>query len=253
MEENQTDQSMSESSTSGTDELGEELKPWIHDLFDIRVIMFLLSIGVIAMTVTVLLLSSEEESGEGGPSNQNNSARIDPLSETGAIEGSEATSAVELEPAEVVDLNVVDLNVESSEAVDAGKPEFSKLTVRQESDGSFNLPIRSAKVAGCEVRSSGISNWSNDSEARWDLGIQDRRTGYFRCYITYRSKYEGSLDICLGDRRPVTFYALPQDSDFTEQLMVRLDKPERPTLALIAKEIDPNSDLIITRIRMVPR
>ena len=67
MAENQTDQSMSESSTSGTDELGEELKPWIHDLFDIRVIMFLLSIGVIAMTVTVLLLSSEEESGEGGP------------------------------------------------------------------------------------------------------------------------------------------------------------------------------------------
>jgi hypothetical protein len=51
----------------------------------------------------------------------------------------------------------------------------------------------------------------------------------------------------------VTFYAFPQDSDFTEQLMVRLDKPERSTLALIAKEIDPNSDLIITRIRMVPR
>ena len=155
MEENQTDQSMSESSTSGTDELGVELKPWIHDLFDIRVIMFLLSTGVIAMTVTVLLLSSEEESGEGDPSNQNNSARIDPLSETGAIEGSEATSAVELEPAEVVDLNVVDLNVESSEAVDAGKPEFSKLTVRQESDGSFNLPIPGLAIGPTIARRGG--------------------------------------------------------------------------------------------------
>ena len=75
----------------------------------------------------------------------------------------------------------------------------------------------------------------------------------FRCFITYRSKYEGRLDICLGDRNPVTFYALPQDSDFTEQVMVRLDKPERPTLALIAREIDPNADLIIKRIRLVPR
>lgn len=245
MEENQTKPSMSQSSTLGSDELDVELEPWIHDLFDIRVIMFLLSLGVVVMTVTVLLHSGDDDVGEGGPSNQPQRA---PHSKTGLLGVSGDGSAVEVGPAKNVDQAV-----ESSETVNAGKPSYSKGTVRQEADGSFNLPLRSARVTGCESKSSGISSWTSDGEARWDLGIEDRRTGYFRCYITYRSRYEGSLDICLGDRRPVTFYAFPQDSDFTEQLMVRLDKPERSTLALIAKEIDPNSDLIITRIRMVPR
>ena len=248
MEENQTEPSMSQSSTPGSDELDVELKPWIHDLFDIRVIVFLLSTGVIAMTVTVLLLSGDDDVGEGGPSNQPTLTQIAPGSKTGLLEGSGDGSAVEVGPAKNVDQEV-----ESSETVNAGKPPYSKGTVRQEADGSLNLPLRSARVTGCESKTSGISSWTSDGEARWDLGIEDRRTGYFRCYITYRSRYEGSLDICMGDRRPVTFYAFPQDSDFTEQLMVRLDKPERPTLALIAKEIDPNSNLIITRIRMVPR
>lgn len=248
MEENQTEHSRSQSCTSGSDELDVELKPWIHDLFDIRVIMFLLSTGVIAMTATVLLLSGDDDVGERGPSIQANSAEIASRSKTEPLEGSGDGSAIEVGPAEIVEPAL-----ESAGAVNAGKPQYSKGTVRQESDGSFNLPLRSARVTGCEAKSSGISSWASDGEAKWDLGIEDRRTGYFRCYITYRSRYEGSLDVCLGDRKPVTFYAFPQDSDFTEQLMVRLDKPERPTLALIAKEIDPNSNLIITRIRMVPR
>jgi len=242
MEQNHTDQAMSQSASTGPDEVDAELKPWIHDLLDIRVVVFLVSTGVIAMTMTVLLLSNEDEAGEIDPAGQTNSAGADMVPD-----GGEA-SVITVKSAGGGELEVVDSMPE-----DASKPKVSKLTVRQESDGSFNLPIRLAKVAGCEAKSSGISGWSNDGEARWELAIEDRKTGYFRCFITYRSKYEGSLDICLGDRRPVKFYALPQDTDFTEQVMVRLGKPESPTLALIAKEIDSNSDLIITRIRMVPR
>jgi hypothetical protein len=242
MEQNQTDQATSQSASSGTDEIDAELKPWIHDLLDIRVIMYLVSTGVIAMTATVLLLSNEDEVGEINPAGQTSTVGADVVRD-----GGEA-SAVAVNSADGGESEVVDSMPEN-----ASEPKVSKLTVRQESDGSFNLPIRLAKVSGCEAKSSGISGWSIDGKARWELAIEDRKTGYFRCFITYRSKYEGSLDICLGDRRPVKFYALPQDSDFTEQVMVRLGKPESPTLSLIAKEIDSNSDLIITRIRMVPR
>lgn len=244
MEENYTEPSLSQSAPTHSDELDAELKPWIHDLLDIRVIMFLVSTGVIAMTATILLLSGEDEVGEGDPANQANLAGVNSI---GEIEEVEASVAEEKPSGGVA------LEVENATSLDGDKPGISKLSVSQETDSSFNLPIRLAKVTGCEAKTSGISSWSNEAEAKWDLAIEDRKTGYFRCFITYRSKYEGSLDICLGDRRPVTFYVLPQDSDFTEQVMVRLGKPESPTLALVAKEIDPNSDLIITRIRMVPR
>ena len=248
MEENQTDQSISQTSTSRTDEQDVELKPWIHDLFDIRVIVFLVSTGVIAMTATVLLLSKEDKNGGSDPASQANPAQVDLPTEVGALSNTTGPPLIESKPAEVSESTM-----EKSEKEGGDKAGFSKLSIRQESDGSFNLSIRSAKVTGCQAKSSGISGWSNEGEVRWDLAIEDRKTGYFRCFITYRSKYEGRLDICLGDRNPVTFYALPQDSDFTEQVMVRLDKPERPTLALIAREIDSNADLIIKRIRLVPR
>ena len=252
MEENHTESRMPEAASSGDSELDIELKPWFHDLLDIRVIMFLVSTAVIAMTATVLLLSNDDEAGESNPSGQTRSVGVVPVGvdPVGADEDLEErkASVVADEPAQDAGGTV-----EDSVSLDNGESGISKSTVRQESDGSLNLPIRSAKVAGCEAKSTGISAWSSSGEAKWDLAIEDRKTGYFRCFITYRSKYEGSLDICLGDRRPVTFYALPQDTDFTEQVMVRLGKPENSTLALIGKEIDPNSDLIITRVRLVPR
>lgn len=247
MEENHTESRMPEAASSGDSELDIELKPWFHDLLDIRVIMFLVSTAVIAMTATVLLLSNDDEAGESNPSDQTRSVGVDPVGADEDLEERKA-SVVADEPAQKAGGTV-----EDSVSLDNGESGISKSTVRQESDGSLNLPIRSAKVAGCEAKSTGISAWSSSGEAKWDLAIEDRKTGYFRCFITYRSKYEGSLDICLGDRRPVTFYALPQDTDFTEQVMVRLGKPENSTLALIGKEIDPNSDLIITRVRLVPR
>ncbi len=247
MEENHTVPGMLEEDSSGDRELDIELKPWFHDLLDIRVIMFLVSTAVIAMTATVLLLSNDDEAGESNTSGQTRSVGVDPVGADEGLEGGKA-SVVADEPAQKVGVAV-----EDSVPPDDGESRVSKLTVRQESDGSLNLPIRLAKVTGCEAKSSGISDWSSAGEAKWDLAIEDRKTGYFRCFITYRSKYEGSLDICLGDRRPVAFYALPQDTDFTEQVMVRLGKPDNSTLALIGKEIDPNSDLIITRIRLVPR
>lgn len=247
MEENHTESRMPEAASSGDSELDIELKPWFHDLLDIRVIMFLVSTAVIAMTATVLLLSNDDEAGESNPSGQTRSVGVDPVGADEDLEERKA-SVVADEPAQEAGGIV-----EDSVSLDNGESGISKSTVRQESDGSLNLPIRSAKVAGCEAKSTGISAWSSSGEAKWDLAIEDRKTGYFRCFITYRSKYEGSLDICLGDRRPVTFYALPQDTDFTEQVMVRLGKPENSTLALIGKEIDPNSDLIITRVRLVPR
>ena len=267
MEENHTESRMPEAASSGDSELDIELKPWFHDLLDIRVIMFLVSTAVIAMTATVLLLSNDDKAGESNPSGQTRSVGVVPVGvdpvgvdpvgvdpvgvdPVGADEDLEErkASVVADEPAQDAGGTV-----EDSVSLDNGESGISKSTVRQESDGSLNLPIRSAKVAGCEAKSTGISAWSSSGEAKWDLAIEDRKTGYFRCFITYRSKYEGSLDICLGDRRPVTFYALPQDTDFTEQVMVRLGKPENSTLALIGKEIDPNSDLIITRVRLVPR
>ena len=252
MEENHIESRMPEAASSGDSELDIELKPWFHDLLDIRVIMFLVSTAVIAMTATVLLLSNDDEAGESNPSGQTRSVGVVPVGvdPVGADEDLEErkASVVADEPAQEAGGIV-----EDSVSLDNGESGISKSTVRQESDGSLNLPIRSAKVAGCEAKSTGISAWSSSGEAKWDLAIEDRKTGYFRCFITYRSKYEGSLDICLGDRRPVTFYALPQDTDFTEQVMVRLGKPENSTLALIGKEIDPNSDLIITRVRLVPR
>ena len=107
MEENQTEPSMSQSSTPGSDELDVELKPWIHDLFDIRVIVFLLSTGVIAMTVTVLLLSGDDDVGEGGPSNQPTLTQISPGSKTGLLEGSGDGSAVEVFPGMVASLDVL--------------------------------------------------------------------------------------------------------------------------------------------------
>lgn len=247
MEENHTESRMPEAASSGDSELDIELKPWFHDLLDIRVIMFLVSTAVIAMTATVLLLSNDDEAGESNPSGQTRSVGVVPVGADEDLEERKA-SVVADEPAQDAGGTV-----EDSVSLDNGESGISKSTVRQESDGSLNLPIRSAKVAGCEAKSTGISAWSSSGEAKWDLAIEDRKTGYFRCFITYRSKYEGSLDICLGDRRPVTFYALPQDTDFTEQVMVRLGKPENSTLALIGKEIDPNSDLIITRVRLVPR
>ncbi|MGB2498117.1 MAG: hypothetical protein ACPIA2_00370 [Mariniblastus sp.] len=247
MEENHTESRMPEAASSGDSELDIELKPWFHDLLDIRVIMFLVSTAVIAMTATVLLLSNDDEAGESNPSGQTRSVGVVPVGADEDLEERKA-SVVADEPAQEAGGIV-----EDSVSLDNGESGISKSTVRQESDGSLNLPIRSAKVAGCEAKSTGISAWSSSGEAKWDLAIEDRKTGYFRCFITYRSKYEGSLDICLGDRRPVTFYALPQDTDFTEQVMVRLGKPENSTLALIGKEIDPNSDLIITRVRLVPR
>ncbi|MGB1930361.1 MAG: hypothetical protein ACPHO8_13705 [Mariniblastus sp.] len=247
MEENHTESRMPEAASSGDSELDIELKPWFHDLLDIRVIMFLVSTAVIAMTATVLLLSNDDEAGESNPSGQTRSVGVVPVGADEDLEERKA-SVVADEPAQEAGGIV-----ENSVSLDNGESGISKSTVRQESDGSLNLPIRSAKVAGCEAKSTGISAWSSSGEAKWDLAIEDRKTGYFRCFITYRSKYEGSLDICLGDRRPVTFYALPQDTDFTEQVMVRLGKPENSTLALIGKEIDPNSDLIITRVRLVPR
>ena len=252
MEENHIESRMPEAASSGDSELDIELKPWFHDLLDIRVIMFLVSTAVIAMTATVLLLSNDDEAGESNPSGQTRSVGVVPVGvdPVGADEDLEErkASVVADEPAQEAGGIV-----EDSVSLDNGESGISKSTVRQESDGSLNLPIRSAKVAGCEAKSTGISAWSSSGEAKWDLAIEDRKTGYFRCFITYRSKYEGSLDICLGDRRPVTFYALPQDTDFTEQVMVRLGKSENSTLALIGKEIDPNSDLIITRVRLVPR
>ena len=247
MEENHTESRMPEAASSGDSELDIELKPWFHDLLDIRVIMFLVSTAVIAMTATVLLLSNDDEAGESNPSGLTRSVGVVPVGADEDLEERKA-SVVADEPAQDAGGTV-----EDSVSLDNGESGISKSTVRQESDGSLNLPIRSAKVAGCEAKSTGISAWSSSGEAKWDLAIEDRKTGYFRCFITYRSKYEGSLDICLGDRRPVTFYALPQDTDFTEQVMVRLGKPENSTLALIGKEIDPNSDLIITRVRLVPR
>lgn len=247
MEENHTESRMPEAASSGDSELDIELKPWFHDLLDIRVIMFLVSTAVIAMTATVLLLSNDDEAGESNPSGQTRSVGVVPVGADEDLEERKA-SVVADEPAQEAGGIV-----EDSVSLDNGESGISKSTVRQESDGSLNLPIRSAKVAGCEAKSTGISAWSSSGEAKWDLAIEDRKTGYFRCFITYRSKYEGSLDICLGDRRPVTFYALPQETDFTEQVMVRLGKPENSTLALIGKEIDPNSDLIITRVRLVPR
>ena len=226
-----------EKSQTGITDLAQENEPWYSDLLDLRVVVFLISVAVIAMTATVLMFSDNQVADlDDG---------IDPL----------VGNPTDKPPA----LNTPNLNTgktntsKMSENAGTGTPAFPKPSVVQTNDGSFVLSIGSAVLSGCNSDSTGIKDWTNEGWAQWQLNVRDRRTGFFYCHVTYQAKSESRFAIQLGDRRPVRFTLYPQETDFTEQLIVRLDAPNQPSVRLIADQVESFSGVRVKEIRLVPR
>lgn len=212
-----------------------EQESWFTDLFDLRVVVFLVCVVVIAMTVTVLML----------PRGDDESASIKTT-----LDEQRATGAASNQGNQSGDAKV---NLAPSKGADFDAIASSKPVIEQAADGSFVLPIGSAVVTDCESTVTGITNWRSQGSAEWRLEIRERRTGFFHCYVTYQAKFESQFAMKLGDRQPLGFTVYPKEADFTEQFIVRLGKPDKPSLRLIANQVDRVSGVRITKIRLVPR
>ncbi len=208
---------------------------WFADLMDLRVLVFLFSVIVIAMTATLLILSNGHQVLENTDSGLNDRAANATASSRTSMKGTRATKELPFNHAKTA------------------APVFSLRSVEQASDGSFVLPIGSADVSGCEVLPTGISRWQPGGSAQWNLEIRDRRTGFFYCHVTYMARFESQFAVQLGDRKPLKFTVYPHEADFTERFIVRLDKPEAPGLRLIAKHQENVAEVTITKVRLEPR
>jgi hypothetical protein len=234
-DENKTKEDLPANQPEGLAIHPNDRESWFADLFDLRVLVFLVSIVVIAMTATVLIFSSDpDESGSTKPGAASQSTKA-PASISSSSETNQAATS---DPATAADKDVAS---------------FTKPLVEQAGDGSFVLPFSSAVVTGCEVLSTGISNWQSGGSAQWRLAVRDRRTGFFRCYVTYVARFESQFGVQLGDRKPLKFTIYPKETDFTEQFIIRLDTPEESSLRLIANQIEKVSGVTIKKIVLVPR
>ena len=208
---------------------------WFADLLDLRVLVFLVSIVVISMTATVLIFSNDPEESDSIKPGVVDQAMTQPAS---IAENSATNQLVTSDPATESDREVTT---------------FAKPLVEQAGDGSFVLPSGSAMVSGCEALSTGISNWQSGGSAQWQLAVRDRKTGLFRCYVTYVARIESQFGVQLGDRILIKFTIYPKETDFTEQFIIRLDTPEESSLRLIANQIETISGVTVTKIVLVPR
>lgn len=235
IKEDKTTQATPENSETSLQTHPDKNEFWYADLIDLRVIVFLVSIAVMAMTATVLLFSSDNDASTNGDPETDDQGTKNPAL-VAANPNSNPTK-----------------KANASQEVVGDTQEFSKPVVEQASDGGFGLPIRSAVVLGCKADSTGISNWQIGGSAQWRLAISDRRTGFFHCYVTYQSKFESQFSVQLGDRLPLKFTVYPHETDFTEQFIVRLDTPNEPSLRLIANQVEKVSGVTVKQIRLVPR
>lgn len=211
-----------------------EAESWLSDFIDLRVIVFLVSVAVVAMTATVLILPG--------------------IPDVGSSNSGEATFSTDV-------AGSISPNPEESQTgkSDAPKnavtpaPAVSGQPIAQSGDGSFDLPVRSAAYSGCQPETSGIKNWKENGWAQWQLDVRDRRTGFFYCFVTYQAESECQFAVQLGDRRPVKFSVYPQSSDFTEEFIVRLDSPQEPSFRIYPTKIDEFSEPMIKAVRLEPR
>lgn len=207
---------------------------WLADLIDVRVIMFLVSVVVVAMTATVLIFSRDN------PKQANGDQLLDETV-------SKAT------PSSGGTRDRDSTNEADASSTDVVTAVFAKPLVEQANDGSFVLPISSAVMDGCENDSAMISDWQTGGTARWQLNVHDRRSGFFYCHVTYQAKFKSQFAVQFGDRSPLKFTVYPNASDFTEQFIVRLDSPEEPSFRLLALKVETVSGVRVKQIRLVPR
>ncbi len=200
----------------------ESTESWFSEVFDIRVVMFLICVIVIAMTATVLLLREN-------------------------VEESKPESSLPSTPHDITEGETSGTEPDSRDAL-VGT--LSK--INQQADGGFTLPLANASLEKCERTSNGISKWQLEGTAKWWLVFDDRRSGFFYCNVTYQTTIECQFGLKMGDRSARTFTLYPQDGEFTEQFIVRLDKPDAQSVRLIALGSDA-SEVAIKKIILVPQ
>lgn len=201
---------------------------WFASLIDLRMLVFLVSIAVVAMTATVLMISGEDTPvGVDQPDSK-------------LPTGTQLSNAPPSLDSPMDDGHLV-----------ASTP----LAIDQSEQGIFELPAKLAVLSGAELESNstGITNWKTDDFAKWVLAISERRKGFFYCNITYQAELESQFSVQLGQLKPRTFTIYPHAEDFTEQFIVRLDKPDEQALKLVAKRVETISGVRIKQIKLIPR
>ena len=230
--------------------------PWLADLLDIRVMVFLVCILVVAMTATILLFSKElpqvPADGIEGATSEIQSGQI----QDDQFQESQSSSLVEGQtqnPATVI-----------SERGEAESKPIGEL-MQQASDASIALPITSATLVGCAIENAsnqdqiGITKWQQGGHAAWQMKIEQRRSGFFYCLVTYRAKEESQFYVQIDDGKPRRFSIYPTNEDFEERFIVRLGKREIKsesdiqTLKLIANELGSNAEVTIRKIELLPQ
>ena len=208
---------------------------WFADLLDIRVVVFLVCVVVVAMTATVLMFSGNQETSTELPQVPVTAGEIrKPISDSTLVESDE---------------NQADSPTDS---------ELGMLSL-QAPDASFKLPVRSATLVGCAIGNAsnqdrkGLSNWQQEGQATWRLKVEQRRSGFFYCHVTYQAKSECQFAVRLGDGKPRRFTLYPTDVDFEERFIVRLDKPDVQTLKLIANQLETGAGITIRKVELIPQ
>ena len=195
-------------------------------LRDVRYLVGLLALSVLAMTATVKILAPKRQQAE------------------------QAGAALPASPDSIEAHPQIIPN-----AVPANDPKPSLQIIQQAADGTFELAPERAYFDG-DLKSSpeGISNWSISDQVAWTLDVIDPRTGFFNCKITYQAKSECGFEVQLGDRKPRQFTLYPHEEDFEEEFIIRLARTKststQQTLRLTAKE--SASGVQIKRILLVP-
>lgn len=205
----------------------EPVETWWSDLLDVRVSVFLVCVIVIAMTATVLLNRGPDEEAEQVATPAGSGAvSSDPVSETPPAAG--------------------------EGAVVVGDLLAGRAMVSQDPEGGFVLAMKGAKRSGCRLETGKISDWESGGVAEWVIKLDDRRSGFFRCHVTYESAHECQLGLQMGDRSPRRFSIYPQDGVFTEQFIVRLDKSDVQAVKLMALEEQEMDGVAILKLTLTP-
>ena len=207
------------------------MEPASTGLFDVRLIVFLISVLVISMTVTVMVFSRGDNS------------KVDEVQPNSAGGTASMTDANKSADSVAIQVPADDVSIEPASRVD------------QSADGAFELQVNQVLLSagGLKVESSPIAHWQTGDSAAWKLLVKDSAKRTFYCYVTYQAKLESQFSIQLGRVSPRKFTVYPQDEDFTEQFIVRIDNTEEQDLKLLALKVEPNACVQIKQIRLVPR
>jgi len=207
------------------------MEPASTGLFDVRLLAFLISVLVISTIVTVMIFSR-------GDNLEVDGAQTNPAGGAASM-----TDADKVADSIATQVPTDDVSIEPASRVD------------QSTDGAFELQINNVLLSagGLKVESNAIVYWQTGDSAEWKILVKDSAKRTFYCYVTYQAKLESQFSIQSGRVSPRKFTVYPQDEDYTEQFIVRIDNTEEQDLKLRASKVESNAGVQIKQVRLVPR